>query len=132
MQSKSPSDLEFAPRRPSFEIEKALATDWHSGSSFKTAYFNALSMLFPIGEKFFIDSVRYFNDQIEDPRLIAEVTAFQGQESVHRLEHQRYNETLRPRAPLYDMYVKRHILSIWYWRLVLTRPRRLVSAPRRP
>ena len=94
IQSKSPSDLEFAPRRPSFEFEQALATDWHSGSAFKTAYFNALSMLFPIGEKFFIDSVRYFNDQIEDPRLIVEVKAFQGQESVHRLEHQRYNETL--------------------------------------
>jgi len=51
-------------------------------------------MLFPIGEKFFIDSVRYFSDRIEDPRLIAEVKAFQGQESMHRLEHQRYNETL--------------------------------------
>lgn len=94
LQSKSPSDLEFAPRRPSFEIEQALATDWHGGSAFKTAYFNALSMLFPIGEKFFIDSVRHFRDQIDDPRLLKEVNAFQGQEAVHRLEHQQYNETL--------------------------------------
>ena len=94
IQSKSPSDLEFAPRRPSFEIEQALVSDWHGGSAFKTAYFNALSMLFPIGEKFFIDSVRYFNDKIDDPRLVAEVKAFQGQESIHRLEHQKYNETL--------------------------------------
>jgi hypothetical protein len=93
-QSKSPPDLEFAPRRPSFEIEKALATDWQGGSPFRTAYFNALSMLFPLGEKFFIDSVIYFRDQIDDPRLLDEIKAFQGQESVHRLEHQQYNETL--------------------------------------
>ena len=94
LQSNSPPDLKFAPRRPSFEIEQALATDWHSGSAFKTAFFNAFSMLFPIGEKFFIDSVLYFKDQIDDPRLLSEIKAFQGQESVHRLEHQQYNETL--------------------------------------
>jgi predicted metal-dependent hydrolase len=94
LQSSSPPDLTFAPRRPSFEIEQALATDWHSGSAFKTAFFNAFSMLFPIGEKFFIDSVLYFKDQIDDPRLLAEIKAFQGQESAHRLEHQRYNEIL--------------------------------------
>ena len=94
LQSHSPPDLEFSPRRPSFEIEKALATDWHDGNAFRTAYFNALSMLFPIGEKFFIDSVRYFRDQVDDPRLLAEISAFQGQEAVHRLEHQQYNETL--------------------------------------
>jgi len=94
LQTRSPEDLKFAPRKPSFAIERALATDWHGGSAFKTAYFNALSTMFPIGEKFFIDSVRHFRDQIEDPRLLAEITAFQGQESMHRREHQQYNETL--------------------------------------
>lgn len=93
-QSNSPAGLEFTPRRPSFEVEQALASDWHSGNAFKTAYFNALSMLFPIGEKFFIDSVRHFRDQIDDPRLLSEITAFQGQEAMHRQEHQHYNETI--------------------------------------
>jgi len=92
--SKSPQDLQFAPRRPVFEVEAALAGDWHGGNAFRTAWFNALSTQFPIGEKFFIDSVRYFSDRIDDPRLKSEVRAFQGQESVHRLEHQRYNEKL--------------------------------------
>ena len=94
LQTNSPKDLSFAPRKPAFELEQALATDWHGGSAFKTAYFNALSTMFPIGEKFFIDSVRHFRNRIEDPRLLAEITAFQGQESVHRSEHQQYNETL--------------------------------------
>ena len=94
LKSHSPEDHEFAPRRLEFEIEDALGRDWHGGNAFRTAWFNALSTMFPIGEKFFIDSVRYFRDDIEDPRLRKEITAFQGQEAVHRLEHQRYNETL--------------------------------------
>ena len=93
LQSKSPTDLEFAPRRLEFDLEEALAGDWHGGNAFRTAYFNALSTLFPIGEKFFIDTVRYYRDQIDDPRLLKEMKEFQGQEAIHRLEHQRYNET---------------------------------------
>jgi predicted metal-dependent hydrolase len=53
-----------------------------------------MSMLFPLGEKFFIDSVRHFVGEIEDPRLLAEISAFQAQEATHRRQHQRYNELL--------------------------------------
>ena len=59
-----------------------------------TAWFNAMSMLFPLGEKFFIDSVRYFADEIEDPKLLEEIASFQAQEATHRRQHQRYNELL--------------------------------------
>ena len=93
-ESKSPATLQFGPRRKSFEIDAALAEDWHGGSAFKTAWFNAMSILFPLGEKFFIDSVRYFQDQIEDSRLLEEIAAFRAQESTHRMQHQRYNERL--------------------------------------
>ena len=78
-QSKSPESLNFAPRRPDFELAEALAGDWHGGSAFRTAYFNAMSLLFPLGEKFFIDSVRHFRNEIDDPQLLAEITSFQGQ-----------------------------------------------------
>jgi predicted metal-dependent hydrolase len=93
-QSQSPAGLDFGPRRPSFELAQGLASDWHGGSAFRTAYFNAMSMLFPLGEKFFIDSVRYFKDEIEDTELLNEITAFQGQEATHRRQHQDYNELL--------------------------------------
>ena len=93
-QSHSPAGLTIKLRRPAFDLEKALATDWHGGSAFRTAFFNAMSMLFPLGEKFFIDSVRAFRNEIEDEKLLAEITAFQGQEAVHRLKHQEYNELL--------------------------------------
>ena len=91
-QSYSPEDLEFGPRRKSFDIETSLATPWHSDSAFITAWFNAMSLLFPLGEKSFIDSVVHFEDEIDDPRLKAEVAAFRAQESTHRVHHQKYNE----------------------------------------
>lgn len=94
IQSRSPDALSFSPRRPTFDLAKALAGDWHGGCAFKTAYFNAMSMLFPLGEKFFIDSVRAFRKQIGDPKLLDEITAFQGQEATHRMQHQTYNELL--------------------------------------
>lgn len=93
-QSHSPDDLEFGPRRKSFDIESALARDWYGGSAFKTAWFNAMSLLFPLGEKFFIDSVAHFEDQVDDPRLLAEIAGFRAQEATHRVQHQRYNEML--------------------------------------
>lgn len=93
-QRQTPKDLRFSARRKSFDIKNALATDWHSDSAFITAWFNAMSLLFPLGEKFFIDSVAYFKDQVEDPQLTAEIAAFRAQEAMHRIEHQKYNESL--------------------------------------
>ena len=93
-QSNSPDALNFTPRRPEFELAEALAGDWHGGSAFRTAYFNAMSLLFPLGEKFFIDSVRHYRNEIDDPRLVDEITSFQGQEAIHRQQHQKYNELI--------------------------------------
>ena len=93
-QSMSPAELEFGPRRPEFDIDDLLAGDWHGGSAFRTAWFNALSMLFPLGEKFFIESVVAYKDRISDQRLLEEILSFQAQESVHRIKHQQYNERL--------------------------------------
>jgi predicted metal-dependent hydrolase len=93
-QSNSPNDLQFGPRRQSFNLEDSLGGNWHGDSLFVTAWFNAMSLLFPLGEKFFIDSVVHFEDDIEDPRLQDEIAAFRAQEATHRLHHQRYNELL--------------------------------------
>lgn len=93
-QSKSPDGLKFGPRRKSFDIEAALEGEWHSGGRFVTAWFNAMSLLFPLGEKFFIDSVVHFENEIEDAQLKAEIASFRAQESTHRVQHQKYNELL--------------------------------------
>ena len=62
---------------------------------FKTRFFDAMSTLFPMGEKFFITSVREFKDQITSPKLQQEVKDFTRQEAQHSLVHRQYNERLK-------------------------------------
>lgn len=92
--SHTPLDVAIEPRNRHHDLKAALATDWFDGHAFKTAWFNAMSMTFPQGEKFFIDSVRHFADRIDDPKLLAEIRGFCGQEGFHRREHEHYNQTL--------------------------------------
>jgi predicted metal-dependent hydrolase len=92
--SLTPSDVSVLPRNREYDIARSLAGDWFDNHAFKTAWFNAMSITFPLGEKFFIDSVRHFAGQIEDPKLAEDIRGFCGQEGFHRREHQRYNEAL--------------------------------------
>lgn len=62
---------------------------WFHGSMLATHRLNALSLLFPAGERFFMHSVRHYLPSIGDPVLRARVRAFLGQESSHGLEHER-------------------------------------------
>ena len=80
-------------RRMHFDLEAA-PRYWHSGSPFLTHYFTAMSLLFPPGEKFFIDSVRHFEDEITDPVLREQVRGFVGQEAQHSHHHRVYDRLM--------------------------------------
>jgi uncharacterized protein len=69
--------------------------NWHAKGRSVSHFFNALSVFFPIGERFFIASVRNYRDRIADPQLQEAVTAFIGQEAMHGREHERYNRLLQ-------------------------------------
>ncbi|MCB1842463.1 MAG: metal-dependent hydrolase [Halioglobus sp.] len=109
-QSHTPQDVAITPRNREYAIAECLQRDWFDNHAFKTAWFNAMSITFPQGEKFFIDSVRHFADQIDDPKLQEEIRGFCGQEGYHRREHQRYNETLCT-ARGYDLAAQERRLS---------------------
>jgi predicted metal-dependent hydrolase len=53
-----------------------------------------LSSVFPEGEAFFVRSVRRYRAEIADRALLAQVSTFIGQESVHAREHARLNVRL--------------------------------------
>lgn len=55
----------------------------------------ALSSTFPIGEQFFVHSVRNVRDRITDEQLQAEITAFIGQEAMHSKAHTEFNQAWR-------------------------------------
>jgi predicted metal-dependent hydrolase len=53
--------------------------------------FVVFSGVFPPGERFFVESVRRFRDQVSDPVLQAQIAGFIGQEALHGREHDRLN-----------------------------------------
>jgi len=89
-----PEGMTLEVRNIEFDLNKQLSKDWLDNDPFKTAFFNALSMSFPAGERFFIDSVRHFRDKVKDPKLKQEISRFIGQEAMHSREHKKYNQML--------------------------------------
>jgi len=55
----------------------------------------ALSSTFPIGEQFFVHSVRNVRDQVTDAQLQAQIAAFIGQEAMHSKAHMEFNQAWR-------------------------------------
>ena len=53
----------------------------------------ALSSTFPIGEQFFVHSVRNVRDKVKDENLQAQIAAFIGQEAMHSKEHLAFNSS---------------------------------------
>ena len=45
-------------RRLLIDLATPFPARWNGGDAFRSAFFNALSMSFPVGEQYFIDSVR--------------------------------------------------------------------------
>ncbi len=84
-------------RRLLIDLEAPVPRHWCGGDAFLTAWFNALSMSFPVGEQFFLDSVRRGFKALP-PELQAqwdaEVKGFVGQEATHRRIHALFNAHL--------------------------------------
>jgi predicted metal-dependent hydrolase len=81
-------------RNLQFKLRPDRALHWHQDGLNVSQFLNTLSLFFPVGERFFIDSVRAFRDQVEDPELQEAVKAFIGQEAMHGREHEEYNEAI--------------------------------------
>ena len=90
----TPADLTITPRDLKVDRNTRNARWWHGGDPIATAYFNALSAAFPQGETFFIESVRRYRDQVDEP-LREQIAAFVQQEAMHTREHVAFNKLLR-------------------------------------
>lgn len=89
--AKSPADLTITPRDRRFGRGQAMKRWWLGGDPIATAFYNALSVTFPRGEAYFIESVRAFRDGAP-PKLAAEINAFIKQEVAHSREHVSFNK----------------------------------------
>ncbi|MDH5465153.1 MAG: metal-dependent hydrolase, partial [Thiovulaceae bacterium] len=84
-------------RNPDIDLSLGFDRHWYGGNLAVTHVFNALSMLFPQGEKFFIDATKVVASQTDlsnNPKLAKEIKSFVSQEVTHSHHHQVYNDTL--------------------------------------
>ena len=88
---KTPPDLAITPRDRRFGRGQTQSRWWLGGDPIATAFYNALSVTFPRGEAFFIESVRAFRYGAS-PKLSEEINAFIKQEVAHSREHVSFNK----------------------------------------
>jgi predicted metal-dependent hydrolase len=91
--SQTPQDLSLTHRDRRFNRGKSPAHWWHNENPVGTALYNALSVSFPYGESFFIETLREFRDKVS-PKLAAEIGLFIQQEITHSREHVTFNRAV--------------------------------------
>ena len=88
---KTPADLTITPRDRRFGRNSKQDRWWLGGDPVATAFYNALSITFPRGEAFFIESVKAFRNDTPE-KLEREIRAFIQQEVMHSREHVSFNK----------------------------------------
>lgn len=79
------------------DLSQGFERYWNGGDAYRSTVFNALSFMFPVGEQFFIDSVRRYAKEVEQQgqtELLRDIKLFIGQEATHRHLHRQYNDQL--------------------------------------
>lgn len=89
----SSSAAVFPVRKMGFSFAE-VPRRWFFDSVLITDTANAINLLFPAGERFFVRSVKHYLPRITDPKLRARARAFFGQEGSHGHEHERVYEML--------------------------------------
>lgn len=78
-----------------FMLDGGVPRFWLGGDPFKTRFFDAMSLTFPSGERFFISAVRAYRDRTIDPSLQSAVRDFIRQEGQHGIIHTKWNSLLK-------------------------------------
>ena len=107
--------IEVKPRQVDFGFDDNLDTYFFDNDAFKTSLIAALSSVFPEGERFFIRSVRNYQDQIKDPVLRQQIRGFIGQEAHHGKQHEEINELFEKlgyEVKLFDRMTKRDMQTL--------------------
>jgi uncharacterized protein len=102
------SQTPIVPRKaPDFGLDGDIPRYWLDNDPFKSRFFDAMQLLFPEGEKFFISCVRDYKDQITDPELQQQVKDFTYQEGQHAMVHMQFNQRLREQGVAVDHILER-------------------------
>lgn len=100
-------------RRLNVDLSKGFPRHWNGGDAYRSTVFNALSFMFPVGEQFFIDSVRHYVKDVQaqgNQQLLDDVKHFTAQEAIHRNVHAQYNKVLEGMG--YDPWAERTLAKM--------------------
>jgi uncharacterized protein len=89
-----PSSVSVQPRNVHFGLEHGVPRYWMNDDPFMTHFMNALSLIFPPGERMFMDAVRAVQQRVKDPATLADIKGFLAQEAIHSREHADLNTAL--------------------------------------
>jgi predicted metal-dependent hydrolase len=89
-----PKAIGITVRRLQFNPQ-AIRRHYFANSPVMSHLLTALSSTFPIGEQFFVHSVRKVRDKVKDENLQAQIAAFIGQEAMHSKAHAEFNAAWR-------------------------------------
>lgn len=95
------------------DISQGFPIYWNNNDAYRSQLLNGLSFMFPVGEQFFIDSVRHFAKDVAaqgKTELFDEIKLFIGQEATHRHLHQQYNDHLVSKG--YSAWVERTLARV--------------------
>lgn len=96
-----------------FHLEN-MKKDWFDNDPFKSRFFDAVSILFPDGERYFIESVRQYRDQIQDEKLKLHVADFIRQEAQHGIAHTKMNQVLEAKGlPAHQIAKEGKLIFDW-------------------
>lgn len=110
--NRAPSELgDIKARAVDFALDREeIPRYWFAGKPVPTHVANALHLIFPMGERFFVRSVRHYLDEVEDPALREQIKGFFGQEGRHAHEHERVFKMLEAQGyeirPFLGLYKK--------------------------
>jgi predicted metal-dependent hydrolase len=88
----TPRYPEIPRRKLDFDFDPAvIPRDFYADDAVQSLVMTALSLVFPEGERFFVDSVMHYRDRITEPELAAAVKGFIAQEGMHSRAHAAFN-----------------------------------------
>ncbi len=99
-------------RRPDLDFSD-VRRDWFDGNLLISLRTDALHLLFPSGEQFFVRSVLRFRDRLSDPELVERVRAFAGQEAMHGKLHEAAFEALESQGYEYRSALEAYEHLAW-------------------
>ncbi|MCZ8015222.1 MAG: metal-dependent hydrolase [Limnobacter sp.] len=90
-----------------FKLNNEIPKYWFRGDAYKTRIVDGFQLAFPEGERYFITSVRFFRDMVQDPQLQEDIRCFIRQEGQHGMMHTAFNKVLAEQGMPVEKILKR-------------------------